>query len=222
MDGAPTELLIDSYEVGPQTWTEGLEDEFSRRYGYELKNYLPVLAGFVIESHDRTERFLFDFSRMIADLMAENYYGRFAAKCRAAGVRSAVEPYTGPFDGFSVGKDFDVPVGEFWLNQPKNLVRTAASLGHLYSKPYIAAEAFSAFRQFGRWQLTQVSSRRRPTGHGYAASTALRSIAMSISPIQTACPASRSDFSVRISTVMFRGGTKASPGAAMSQGDSPS
>lgn len=154
LDGAPTELLIDSYEVGPQTWTEGMEQEFARRCGYDIWPYLPVLAGFVVESHERTERFLFDFSRTVADLMAENYYGRFAAKCRAAGVRSAVEPYFGPFDGFSAGKDFDVTVGEFWLGQPKGLVRTATSLGHLYGKPFIAAESFSAFRENGRWLLT--------------------------------------------------------------------
>lgn len=154
MDGAPTELLIDSYEVGMQTWTEGMDKEFARRCGYDLTPYLPALAGCIVESHENTEKFLFDFSRTVSDLMAENYYGRFAAKCRAAGVRSAVEPYFGPFDGFSVGKDFDATVGEFWLNQPKGLVRTATSLGHLYGKPFIAAESFSALKENGRWSLT--------------------------------------------------------------------
>ena len=154
LDGAPKELLIDSYEVGSQTWTEGMESEFRKRRGYALKPFLPVLAGFIVDSHDTTEKFLFDFSRTVAEMMADNYFSRFAAKCRAAGVRSAIEPYFGPFDGFAAGRDFDVPTGEFWLNQPKGLVRTASSLGHLYNRSYVAAESFSAFRENGRWTLT--------------------------------------------------------------------
>jgi hypothetical protein len=38
-------LEIDSYEAGAQNWTIGFEDIFRKSRGYDLKKYLPVLAG---------------------------------------------------------------------------------------------------------------------------------------------------------------------------------
>src|SRR5690606_17933638 len=36
---------IDSWEVGPQTWTANFTDEFRTRRGYDITPWLPVLAG---------------------------------------------------------------------------------------------------------------------------------------------------------------------------------
>ena len=32
-------VLIDSYEVGAQNWTQGFEDEFYRRCGYDITHF---------------------------------------------------------------------------------------------------------------------------------------------------------------------------------------
>ena len=69
-------ILVDSYEVGPQNWTQGMEKEFEKRMRYSPLPYLPVFAGRVVGSVDESERFLEDFRRVVADLFAENYAGR--------------------------------------------------------------------------------------------------------------------------------------------------
>lgn len=62
--------LIDSYEVGCTNYTEGFEKEFNRLRGYDFRSYLPVLAGYYVESGEISERFLWDLRRTIGDLIA--------------------------------------------------------------------------------------------------------------------------------------------------------
>ena len=61
-------VLVDSYEVGSQNWTQGFEKTFEKRMGYSLLRYLPVFAGRIVGSVDETERFLEDFRRTVADV----------------------------------------------------------------------------------------------------------------------------------------------------------
>ena len=145
--------LIDSYEVGGQNWTKNFRAEFRKRRGYDLEKFLPVFAGHVVESPARAERFLWDVRRTIADLFAENYYGRFSKLCREHGLFSAVEPYTGPYDSLQCGASLGVVMGEFWAgSQGDPSVKLAASIAHIYGKTIVSAESFTASPQNGRWQ----------------------------------------------------------------------
>jgi hypothetical protein len=38
-------LEIDSYEAGGQNWTPGFEHVFVKRWKYDFKKFLPILAG---------------------------------------------------------------------------------------------------------------------------------------------------------------------------------
>src|SRR5207247_548103 len=67
-------FLMDSWEAGVENWTDEMIGEFQRRRGYDPTPYLPVLTGRIIESADVSDRFLWDFRRTIADLLAENHY----------------------------------------------------------------------------------------------------------------------------------------------------
>ena len=83
-------LLVDSIEVGAQNWTESLPAEFRRRRGYELLPWMPALTGVVIGSAEQRDRFLYDFRRTLAELIADHHYGQIAATAdrrRAAGCR---------------------------------------------------------------------------------------------------------------------------------------
>src|SRR6185295_2646414 len=53
-------VLLDSWEAGIQNWTDEMPAEFQRRRGYDLKNFLPALAGHVVESAAVSDRFLWD------------------------------------------------------------------------------------------------------------------------------------------------------------------
>jgi hypothetical protein len=55
-------FLVDSYEADAQNWTETMMPEFKKRRGYDPTKYLPVLAGFVVESAEVSDRFFVGFS----------------------------------------------------------------------------------------------------------------------------------------------------------------
>ncbi len=159
-------VLVDSYEVGCQNWTQGLAETFEARMGYSMLPYLPVFTGRVVNGMEESERFLEDFRRVIADLFAENYAGRLAALCRGRGLKLHLEPYgNGPSDNLRYGRDADVPMGEFWAKVAKGdrftnvgNARFPAYLAHVWGRRYAAAEAFTSDPgEGGRWQTTPFS-----------------------------------------------------------------
>ncbi len=153
--------IVDSYEVGGQNWTEDLPKEFKARRGYDMMPYLPAIVGYTVGTVGETSKFLFDFQQTISDLFAENYYDYFTELCRKAGIKSALEPYGGPFDSIRCGSKCDVPTSEFWLGRSvKGSTRIASSIGHLYGQTSIAAEAFTTEAKEGRWQITPSQLKR--------------------------------------------------------------
>ena len=145
--------FIDSYEVGDQNWSKSFRAEFQQRRCYDPLKFLPVFTGRIVDSPAVSERFLWDVRRTIADLFAENYYGHFAELCRQHGLKSMVEPYTGPFESLQSGEPEDLVMGEFWAgSQGDPSVRVAASVAHIYGKTIVGTETFTAGPANGRWQ----------------------------------------------------------------------
>lgn len=154
-------LHTDSWELGPVNWTPDLPAEFKRLRGYEIKPWLPVLAGRVVGSRGESTRFLNDFRRTLADLMARNKYASFAAHARALGMGIHPEsggPHAGPMDALLNLGISDVPMGEFWSTSPRHrvhdyqrfFVKQTTSAAHVYGRRVSLAEAFT---NIGRhWQ----------------------------------------------------------------------
>ncbi|MDI1250429.1 MAG: glycosyl hydrolase, partial [Lacunisphaera sp.] len=151
----PATLIIDSYEAGMQNWTADFPAEFRRRAGYELWPYAPALFGRIVGDAGVAERFLFDFRRVQADLMAENYYDRMQQRAHGQGMKFYVEGYgSGNFDELRVAGLPDVPTTEFWTRTPwtpNRSVKMVTSAGHVYGKPVVAAESFTGEAQTSRW-----------------------------------------------------------------------
>ena len=148
-------VLIDSYEVGGQNWSENFRAEFRKRRGYDPLKFLPTFTGRVVDSPEISERFLFDVRRTISDLFADDYYGHFKELCDAHGMTASIEPYTGPYESLQQGKAAEIPMGEFWVggNNIDSSVKLASSVGHIYGRNVIGAESFTArpSAQHGRW-----------------------------------------------------------------------
>lgn len=151
----PSSVTIDSYEAGMQNWTAAFPAEFKRRVGYDLTGYLPALFGRHVGAAGEAERFLFDFRRVQADLMADFYYGRMHELTRERGLRFYVEGYgTGNFDELRVAGLSDVPMTEFWTRTPwtpNRVVKMVSSAAHVYGKPVVGAEAFTGEFKTSRW-----------------------------------------------------------------------
>ena len=154
-------ILVDSYEVGSQNWTQDMEAEFLLRRGYSMRPYLPILAGVVIGSPEITERFLEDFRRTVADLFADNYAGALAKKCHEYGLKLSLEPYGNcPSDNLQYGREVDIPMGEFWSHAGGGDFATGCGnaryvsyLAHFWGRKYCATESFTADPGGGgRWR----------------------------------------------------------------------
>ena len=160
-------VLVDSYEVGMQNWTQGLDRIFEKEMGYSLVGYLPVFAGWIVGGTEESERFLEDFRRVVADLFARNYAGCLARLCRENGLMLSIEPYgNGPFDNLQYGQYADIPMSEFWSQSSNgdhgvlkvHNARLAATLSHVWGRRYAAAESFTAGPETGgRWLTTPFS-----------------------------------------------------------------
>jgi hypothetical protein len=157
-------FVMDSWEAGFLNWTDDMLAEFQNRRGYDPRPYLPVLTGRVIESADVSDRFLWDFRRTLADLLAENHYGAFTESAHLRGLTVSAEA-AGIYlpvieDGLANKGRVDIPMGEFWfVDQPPGEIRPedyadlreAASAAHIYGKKLAAAESFTTPRTVTGW-----------------------------------------------------------------------
>lgn len=155
-------VLIDSYEVGCQNWTEAFDREFSARCGYDIAPFMPFFAGKVISSHERTDEFLRDFRRVASELFAENYSGEMKRRCHEAGLALAIEPYgCHPGDDQLYGANADEPMWEFWCADKSELMYTdtrevypVASIAHVFGRRCVAAESFTSSSAARGWTHT--------------------------------------------------------------------
>ena len=160
LNGLPVKgLVIDSWECGAPTWTWRMPEYFRELNGYGLERWLPALFGHVVESVPATEGFLRDWRRTQGELVARNYYGKFAELAHARGLEVQYETSCGDViagDILSYWKHADTPMCEFWsphadasgfvTSYDFKPVRPCVSAAHVYGKRRVAAEAFTSFR----------------------------------------------------------------------------
>ena len=163
-------LHTDSWEVENVNWTDGFREEFRRRRGYDLLPFLPALLGRVIDSRDRSNRFLNDFRRTIADLAIDHHYVPFREGAHRHGLQIHPEsggPHAVPIDAQQcLGMD-DAPMSEFWAWSPRHrigddnrfFVKQPASAAHTYGRTVVAAEGFTTI---GRHWQERVADNLKP------------------------------------------------------------
>ncbi|MDR2913635.1 MAG: DNA-binding protein [Tannerella sp.] len=145
-------FFIDSWECGSQNWSSVFRDEFKRRRGYDIYDYLPAMAGIPISSPEMTEDILYDVRQTISELVVDTFYTTLQREAHAKGCVFNAENVapTMMSDGMMHYKHTDVPMGEYWFNSPThdklNDVLDAVSGGRIYGKNIIQAEAFTQIR----------------------------------------------------------------------------
>jgi hypothetical protein len=150
-------VVADSYETGPQNWTDGFAADFQKRYGYDPLAFLPVMTGRIVGSVDQSDRFLWDLRRLVADRVAKDYVGGLRDLCHEQGMKMWLENYGHwgfPSEFLLYGGDCDEIGGEFWANGNflderdtgylgRYELRDASSAANIYGKPITWAEAFT-------------------------------------------------------------------------------
>ncbi|MEI8205452.1 MAG: glycosyl hydrolase, partial [Kiritimatiellales bacterium] len=144
---------IDSWEVGPQNWTAKFREEFKARRGYDLLPYLPATLGHVVESADVSERFLWDYRRTCADLIADNYAGHLKTLANRQGLALSHEAYgCANLNYFQCAIRSDMPMSEFWFGRDVGICKHAASAAHAIGRKFTGAEAFTADANMSGWR----------------------------------------------------------------------
>lgn len=160
-------MLVDSWECFGQTWTARMPEYFRTACGYDVTKHLPSLFGYVIDSPDATERFLYDWRRLVGDLITKNYFKRMAELAHEAGLHSVYETAFGDIisgDFLEYWKYADEPMCEFWAPHGSEEtghvtchaykpVRPCTSAAHVYGKDRVTAEAFTEWGIFWRNDL---------------------------------------------------------------------
>src|SRR6266568_4012046 len=150
-------VINDSWEAGSQNWTDNLLAQFKKLRGYDPTPWLPVLSGRIVESAEMSDRFLWDFRKTIADLIATEHYAQLEETLHERGMAHYGESHESGralvADGMEVKKFNEVPMSAMWTQKPDvNNVqygynaddRESASVAHIYGQNLAAAESLTA------------------------------------------------------------------------------
>lgn len=144
-------LQTDSWEMDLVNWTQNFPEEFFKYRGYDIKKYMPVLTGRIVENRDISNRFLHDFRKTVGDCVEKNHYQLFYNLAHQYGLGIHPEsggPHSAPVDALKVMGISDFPQGEFWAmanthrikDDERLSVRQSACVAHTNGKRFVAAE----------------------------------------------------------------------------------
>ena len=162
-------MLNDSWEAGQANWTDQMIAEFTRRRGYDMKPWLPVLVGHVVESSAASDRFLWDYRKTIGDLTVENNYDLLGDMAKARGMKGRYSEAheTGRVyiaDGMDVKRNAEIPMSAMWAVNAQGVGspwggatnqngrfqmayaaddQESASVAHIYGQNIAAAESLT-------------------------------------------------------------------------------
>ncbi|MCP3928316.1 MAG: glycoside hydrolase, partial [Bacteroidetes bacterium] len=146
-------METDSWECGGMNWTDKFAEEFQNYRAYNLINYLPIVANYVVDDIETSNAFLADFRKTLGDLVAYNHYARFqeyAHKYNMGIQPESAGPHAGPMDGIKNYGFSDIVMSEFWSPSPHRprpnnrfFLKQASSAAHIYGKKMVGAESFT-------------------------------------------------------------------------------
>lgn len=148
-------LEVDSYELGQQNWGGNLEVDFLSLRGYSLNPWILAATGRVLDSAEKTEKFLYDFRLTHSNLVASNCYAYFRQRLDEYGLKLLIEPYgNGPFDSMELAASSDLAYGEFWAHYTygsDGYSSLGASSAAANAIDLVPSEAFTGQPNVSKW-----------------------------------------------------------------------
>ncbi len=165
-------VVNDSWEAGSQNWTDNMIVQFKKLRGYDPLPWMPVLAGQIVESSEASDKFLWDFRKTIADLIANEHYGQLETTLHERGMAHYGESHEAGrafvADGMEVKKFNEVPMGALWVQTPGVVReqygynaddRESASVAHIYGQNLAAAESLTTCTSSSAWAWSPATLR---------------------------------------------------------------
>jgi alpha-L-rhamnosidase/Glycosyl hydrolases family 2, sugar binding domain len=160
-------MMFDSWESANANWTPLILDDFKHLRGYDATPWLPALAGYVVESPERSDAFLWDWRRTIQQLLKVNHYDQATRMLHEIGMIRYGEAHEAIFatigDGMEMKQSADVPMGAMWQEMKPgeieavyfNDLQESASVAHIYGQNIVACESMTGGPPFGSapWDL---------------------------------------------------------------------
>lgn len=144
MGGSKSALFCDSWEVSAlRLWTDGFEDAFSNRFGYDVRPFMKDLWS--TQSADVR----YDYLTLISDLVIENFYLPLTDHAHKLGGFSRVQVSGAPVDPIRGYSLIDVPETEAMLFEP-TFSRIVGSAAALSGRREISSESFTCIYGFPR------------------------------------------------------------------------
>jgi len=145
----------DSYEVddaqGEADFTPMMFDEFQKRRGYDLRNYLPALMGDDKEEHN--QRVLSDYRETISDLILENYTKRWHDWAVKGGKVIRNQAHGAPANILDLYAEADIPETE---GEDMVKLKTASSVAHVTGKKLTSSESATWLKDHFKASLADV------------------------------------------------------------------
>jgi hypothetical protein len=165
-------VVNDSWEAGSQNWTDNMIAQFRKLRGYDPMPWMPVLAGRIVESSADSDRFLWDFRKTIADLIATEHYGQLETTLHEWGMGHYGESHEGGrafvADGMEVKKFNEIPMSAMWVQTPGVVReqygynaddRESSSVAHIYGQNLAAAESLTTCTFSSAWAWSPATLR---------------------------------------------------------------
>ena len=164
----PHTFFNDSYEVEAATWTPTLCEEFEKRRGYKLENYLrQLLSG--------DTKILSDYRETLGDLLLENFTQQWTAWAHKHGAITRNQAHGSPANLIDCYAAVDIPeiegfgLSEFGIKGLRqdpgktrkndsdfSMLKYAPSAAHICGKPYTSSETFTWLTEHFRTSLSQL------------------------------------------------------------------
>ncbi len=164
----PHTFFNDSYEVSEGTWTPKIFEEFEKRRGYKLQDYLLQL-----QSGD--SQIISDYRETLGDLLLENFTQQWTAWAHKHGSITRNQAHGSPANLIDCYATVDIPeiegfgLSEFGIKGLRqdpgktrkndsdfSMLKYAPSAAHICGKPYTSSETFTWLTEHFRTSLSQL------------------------------------------------------------------
>jgi len=170
----PDTFFNDSYEVYDAEWTPGMLEEFEKRRGYKLQDYLPEFLDCGEGRSEISSRVISDYRETLSDMLKENFTQQWTDWAHSHGVRTRNQAHGSPGNLIDLYGIVDIPECEgFGLSDfgikglrkddpytKKNdsdlsMLKYASSAAHISGKPLTSSETFTWLTEHFRTSFSQ-------------------------------------------------------------------
>jgi hypothetical protein len=136
---SPYAVFCDSLEVAGEDWTSNFLAEFEKRRGYDLRPYLPALAG----DDERSKDLRHDWGKTLTELFVDHFLKPLERWSKEHGTRFRIQGYGTPPAALYCYEyaDLNEAEGHNWKEFEES--RWAASASHLLGRPVTSSETWT-------------------------------------------------------------------------------